>query len=228
MTRHLTTCLSVLFAIQAASAFAGNAERGEIISRQGNDKGAPACISCHGERGQGNAEMEHPYLAGLPGNYIMRQLLAFKSGQRSNAVMQPIAATLEEADIKAIAAYFSQLQPPAEALSKPSTAAQQTLGEDIARNGRWKNGVPACFQCHGDAGQGVGTDFPPISGQPAEYLKQQLAAWAKGTRTGDPVGLMQSVVSGLSDGERTAVARYLASLPPPLSAAGSSQPSKQD
>lgn len=227
MMKFLTTCLSLLLAMQTVPVLADNAERGEVISRQGNGKGAPPCMSCHGERGQGNADMGHPYLAGLPVSYIVRQLQAFKSGQRGNAVMQPIAATLEEADIQALAAYFSPLQPPVEALSK-SSAEQQKSGEDIARNGRWITGVPACFQCHGDAGQGIGSDFPPLRGQPAEYLNQQLDAWVKGTRSGDPVGLMQSVVKGLTDGERSAVAHYLASLPPRPSAADFNASSKED
>lgn len=227
MKKYLSYCLTFLLVVPTASGFADGIERGRLISREGKGKGAPPCISCHGEGGQGNAEMGYPYLAGLPISYIARQLRAFKSGQRENAVMQPIAATLEEADIQALASYFAQLQPPARALGKPATAEQLTAGEDIARKGRWITGVPACFQCHGAAGQGVGSDFPPLSGQPAEYLKQQLDGWAKGTRTGDPIGLMQSVVAGLTDGERNAVAHYLASMPPRPSAA-SSDSTKQD
>lgn len=228
MTKFLSTWLTLLLAIQTASAYADNPERGETISRQGNGKGAAPCISCHGEQGQGNADMGHPYLAGLPGSYIERQLQAFKSGQRNNPIMQPIAATLEEADIQALAAYFSPLQTPAEPLSKPGAAEQQKLGEDIARNGRWINGVPACFQCHGDTGQGVGNNFPPLRGQPAEYLLQQLNAWAKGSRSGDPIGLMKSVVNGLTDGERSAVAYYLASLSPRPPAAAPRESAKKD
>lgn len=228
MNNYRSYCLSFLLTLTSASVLAESLERGAAISREGNGKGAPPCISCHGEGGRGNAQMGHPYLAGLPEAYLARQLQAFKSGQRNNAVMQPIAAKLEEADIQALAAYFAQLQLPDKALGKPATAEQQKLGETIAHKGRWITGVPACFQCHGAAGQGVGNDFPPLSGQPAAYLQQQLDGWAKGTRTGDPIGLMQSVVAGLTDGERSAVAHYLASMPPRRPSQHAVDSAKQD
>lgn len=228
MLKSLVTCLLLLVVTQSALALADSRARGETISRQGKGETVPACITCHGEQGQGNAAMGAPYLASLPSAYLVRQLQAFKSKQRNNAVMQPIATTLDDADIQVVAAYFSQLPPPVETLSNPSAAAQLKSGEEIARSGRWMNGVPACFQCHGTAGQGIAPNFPPLSGQPADYLKQQLDAWAEGTRTGDPIGLMQSVAKGLTAGERGAVAQYLASLPARNPIADSGVPAKQD
>jgi cytochrome c553 len=228
MRRSFITGLLLLFISHSALALAEPSERGETISRQGKGEGVTACITCHGEQGQGNVAMAAPYLASLPSDYLVRQLQAFKAKQRHNAMMQPIAMILDDSDIQAVAAYFSQLPPPAEALGKTSAAAQLKLGEEIARNGRWMNGVPACFQCHGAAGQGIAPNFPPLSGQPADYLKQQLYAWAEGTRSGDPIDLMQSVAKGLTAGERDAVAQYLASLSPRVSAADSGAPAKQD
>ena len=87
-------------------------------------------------------------------------------------------------------------------------------GERLATKGKWSVGVPACFQCHGDQGQGVPPNLPAISGQHESYIKKQLEHWRKGERSNDPVGLMQAVVAELDDAEITAVSRYLAAQSP--------------
>lgn len=186
---------------------------GETITRQGNGQGALACISCHGDRGQGNATAGYPYLAGQPADYLMKQLRDFASGQRLNPVMQPFAKALSKKEIKAVALYYAGLPfvpPTANASSKiPSES-----GERLATRGKWSVGVPACFQCHGDRGQGIAPVFPAISGQSAAYIKKQLEHWRQGERTNDPVGLMQAVVSKLNQEEIAAVSHYLASHSP--------------
>ena len=41
---------------------------------------APACIACHGARGEGSAANGFPRLAGLPAPYISAQLIAYAMG----------------------------------------------------------------------------------------------------------------------------------------------------
>ena len=183
---------------------------GETIVMQGNGRGTTACVACHGVDGAGNASAGYPYLAGLPTAYLTRQLQAFKDGSRQNAVMEPIASNLNEAEMAAVATYFS-----GQKNTKPGGAATPTgkgvdKGAELARNGKWEAGVPACFQCHGSKGQGVAPHFPPLVGQPYRYLRDQLLAWQKGQRNNDPMGLMQSVTQPLSADDIDAVARYLA------------------
>ena len=62
-----------------------------------------ACQACHG--GDGISEgADVPNLAGQKPNYLVRQLEAFRSGERKSAVMAAIAAQLADADIRALAA----------------------------------------------------------------------------------------------------------------------------
>ncbi|WP_424753159.1 c-type cytochrome, partial [Klebsiella pneumoniae] len=72
---------------------------------------------------------------------------------------------------------------------------------------------PACGQCHGPSGQGVGKSFPRLAGQGYSYLLNQLKAWKSGNRSNDPLNLMTGVVSKLDDKQMNAVAAYFASLP---------------
>ena len=70
---------------------------------------APPCASCHGDDAKGNGEF--PRLAGQLPDYIFRKLTGWDKERHSesSAIMQPIAHELTEAQIKAVAAYVSQL-----------------------------------------------------------------------------------------------------------------------
>jgi len=120
-----------------------------------------------------------------------------------------MASALSAEDIKAVTDYYASLPLSITSISQKETA-QATGGEALAVNGKWSNGMPACFKCHGDKGQGVPPHFPAISGQSSAYLKKQLQSWKRGERNNDPVGLMQAVAAQLSDGDIVNVAEYLA------------------
>jgi len=210
MNKNLTRIPLLLLALSASPWVFAASPDGKTIATQGNGKGATACVTCHGQQGQGNADAGYPYLAGLPVDYIRNQLTAFSSGSRKNAVMKPIAGSLSRQDIAAVASYFSALKN--DKLKEPAVthADQSGKGAMLARNGKWAAGVPACFRCHGADGRGVAPHFPPIVGQTQAYIRNQLVAWQTGARSNDPLGLMQSVVKSLSKDEIDAVARYLA------------------
>jgi cytochrome c553 len=70
-----------------------------------------ACAQCHLPSGDGHPESAS--LAGLPVAYIVRQMAAFKSGERKGvraSVMVSIAKGLSDADVQAAADYFSGLK----------------------------------------------------------------------------------------------------------------------
>jgi cytochrome c553 len=71
---------------------------------------AQLCVSCHGQDGVAVAPI-YPSLAGQHEDYIVRALNEYKHGGRKNPVMKGFAANLKDADIAAIAAYFSRLTP---------------------------------------------------------------------------------------------------------------------
>ena len=170
---------------------------------------ASSCVACHGQEGQGAAAF--PHLAGLGEAYIRRQLDAFASGERVNATMKPMASGLSEAQRQAVAAYFSSLKMPPAAADSPEPP--DGPGRELAVHGRWDQGLPACVQCHGPDGRGIGEDFPPLAGQPAGYLEDQLKAWRAGQRPVGPQGLMGHIAERLDADDLKAVAEYFAALP---------------
>jgi len=74
----------------------------------------PPCASCHGPEAKGDGQF--PRLAGQLYDYVTRKLTNWekergqnKANPDTSAIMQPIAHDLTEAQIKAVAAYVSQL-----------------------------------------------------------------------------------------------------------------------
>ena len=49
----------------------------------------------------------NPDMAGQKEQYLVESLKAYKSGARDNAMMKPMVASLSDADIENLAAYFS-------------------------------------------------------------------------------------------------------------------------
>jgi cytochrome c553 len=90
-------------------------ERGQQIATSGlpDEAGVPACSTCHGDQGLGNAPL-YPYLAGQYRPYLEHQVKLFKAGRRGGDplnVMHAIAARLSDEQIEAVAAYFASLRP---------------------------------------------------------------------------------------------------------------------
>ena len=89
---------------------------GEQLYRGGvADRGIPACIACHGPAGKGNPLAGYPSVAGQHATYIANTLAAYASGTRrsdasSNLMMRDIAASLDEAEIQAVASYMQGLR----------------------------------------------------------------------------------------------------------------------
>lgn len=192
----------------------GNAhalEGRKIFAEGGSQPGAMPCIACHGADGAGMAAAGFPRLAGLPATYVRKQLEDFKSGSRTNPVMQPLANALTDAEIGAVSQVLAAMPAPVPQVvyrsEMPINAAQK-----LAQQGAWERQIPACASCHGPAGTGVGDAFPPLAGQPAAYLEAQLTAWQSGTRHNDPNDLMGHIAKSLTAEEVQGVAQYFASL----------------
>ncbi|MEI7035966.1 c-type cytochrome [Fulvimonas yonginensis] len=182
------------------------------LVREGNGRGAPACQSCHGADGGGQPAAGFPRLAGLAAGYLEKQLTDYAAGTREHPVMQPIARALGATERTAVATYYSRLPVP----PPPSgpVPADDGVGATLATRGRWSQRVPACEQCHGPGGIGVGANFPPLAGQPAAYLEAQLQAWQQGRRRNDPLQLMQHLSRALSAQDVSAVAHWFAAQRP--------------
>ena len=185
---------------------------GARIAQAGNGAGAAPCAACHGTRGEGNAAAGFPRLAALPAGYIVAQLQAMAAGTRANPVMMPIAKALTSGERQAVAAYYAALSPPAP-VAASAAAPLPVAGKALAEIGRWSQQLPACDQCHGPGGVGVGAAFPPLAAQPASYLRSQLQAWKDGRRAGGPLDLMGVIARKLDLADIQAVADYYAARP---------------
>lgn len=86
--------------------------RGEDIFRNGiSAGGVVACATCHGSDAAGNAGI--PRLAGQHANYLVEQIKVFKNTDQRprGAAMKVVTHALEDADIRAVAAYLASLNP---------------------------------------------------------------------------------------------------------------------
>lgn len=92
-----------------------NPELGAKIFRGGlADKKIPACMSCHGPSGAGipgggTEIVAYPRLGGQHKDYIVGQMKAYQSGQRTNAIMADIAKRMSEEELNAVANFIQGL-----------------------------------------------------------------------------------------------------------------------
>ena len=170
------------------------------------------CSACHGA--DGNSTLPNPNLAGQHPEYLLKQLMNFKSqggrpAERINAVMSGMAAPLSDEDMRNLAAYFASQKPKPRAARDPELA---RLGQSIYRGGIMAKGIAACASCHSPDGAGMPAQFPRLAGQYAEYTAAQLKSFRAGERANDPNSMMRTVAARLSDKEVSAVAEYIAGL----------------
>ena len=84
----------------------------EKLVKQGDGKRIiPPCFVCHGADGRGE-KMDIPSLAGQQLDYLVRVMMAYRSGERHNDVysrMRLIAKQLSDDEIKLLARYYRDL-----------------------------------------------------------------------------------------------------------------------
>jgi cytochrome c553 len=205
----LGACLALAAPVIRASDAKPSGMTGATVAAQGDaPRGVPPCASCHGNGGQGNALAGFPRLAGLPAPYLQHQLEALASQQRTSPVMYPVAKALSSEEVYALSAYYSELR--VSVASLPQAGSLPAGAAELAEHGRASDGLPGCVLCHGKRGVGVGDDFPPLAGQSAVYIANQLEAWKTGTRPPGPMGLMPRIAAKLSEADMLGVSAYFA------------------
>jgi cytochrome c553 len=197
----------MLMASMAAPAFAAeppaaakpDLAKGQAISTN-------VCAACHTADGS-RGSPANPILQGQHPEYLAKQLVEFKAAKRVNPIMQGFAATLSEADIKNVSAFYASKQ------AKPGFAKSKdtvSLGEKIYRGGIADRNVPACAGCHGPTGTGIPSQYPRLGGQHSDYTEAQLKAFRDGGRKNS--AQMMGVVAKMNDKELKAVADYIAGM----------------
>ncbi|MFZ3087336.1 MAG: c-type cytochrome [Methylotenera sp.] len=77
----------------------------QIFTNGYAEKGVPACMACHGEKGEGKETT--PRLGGQHEEYLKRQLKVFYGNERPAATaMHEVVKGLSDSDIEAIAQYL--------------------------------------------------------------------------------------------------------------------------
>ena len=92
--------LSVLFATSLALASAAHAAEPTKPARLG------LCAACHGESGVASAN-GIPHLASQDRDYLASALRQYRSGERTASAMRAAAGALSDADIDALADWYS-------------------------------------------------------------------------------------------------------------------------
>ena len=158
-------------------------------------KAAAACAGCHGDKGVTSTSTVPP-LAGQDAGYFLEAMRAYKSGARTEASMKGVAAGMDEATMKNLAAYYAKQQPlPTKARPPLSTA-------------EW---VQRCDRCHGANGNSTDPHMPAVAGQRADYHERVLHAYRTGERKSSAMSAMSAA---LTEADVEALAAYYARQKP--------------
>lgn len=186
MKHILISLILTLSSINIAVAASGDADAGKTK--------AATCAACHGSNGIGASD-SYPNLAGQHADYIVKQLKAFKAGDRKDPLMSPMAAPLSEQDMADVAAYFSALPRDggsqdtgsADAGSAVSAAPvayvpNPAAGKSLYELGDASRNIGACIGCHGSEGNSEVLIYPNLANQHPEYIAKQLMNFKKKDR----------------------------------------------
>lgn len=71
---------------------------------------AAMCANCHGTEGRTTDGSAIPSLAGMPREYMVAQMKAFREGTRPATVMHQLTKGLTEEQVQSVATYFASLK----------------------------------------------------------------------------------------------------------------------
>ncbi len=100
MKKALIVTTLILCSLSLTPVQAGDAATGASTF---NSRG---CVGCHGPSGK-KPLPNTPVVGGKPADFIAAELKKFRSGERNNPMMTPMAAGLSDADVDNLAAYLA-------------------------------------------------------------------------------------------------------------------------
>jgi cytochrome c553 len=174
----------VIFAVAAAPAMAQEDVAAKVV----------VCSSCHGQEGV-PINATTPIIWGQQQSYLVKQVHDYRAGDRDNAIMSTMAKTVQQDDIRKVAAYFAGKTWPAGHPASPAPAEPE--------------GIAICKACHQAHFEG-GAPAPRLAGLSYEYLASAMKGFADGTRTNNLD--MPKFMQALSESQRDAIAKYLSAL----------------
>ncbi|WP_299490067.1 c-type cytochrome [uncultured Shewanella sp.] len=190
-----------------------------------------SCAECHAIDGNppitDQYNKQSPTLAGQDMDYLIRQLLAFKAGERQTDEMKGIMQDYSRSEIKKIAQYFSKqplkiasnLNPTIDTLihTQKEDAIWVEKGKKLYQEGDIKRNIASCQSCHGIKGEGNKIKHAPqLTAQHARYVRMALHEYQQGKRTTDKAfgSPMQLITKKLSNDDIKELAAYIQSMTP--------------
>src|ERR1044072_816328 len=140
--------------------------------------------ACHGNKGEGNAALNAPAIAGQDAAYLERQLRNFRNRLRGadkadalSAPMQAAATALaDDAAVAKVAGFVANL---------PKTVPTPPARGNLHNGNNLYQGK--CGACHGGQAEGnPRLKAPRLTGLDAPYIKRQFAHFRDGVRGADP------------------------------------------
>jgi cytochrome c553 len=208
MRQALAPVLAAVALFAAAPALAQNAAEGE--------KKAAMCIGCHGLPGfQASFPEVHrvPMIAGQNAKYIAASLAAYKKGERKHPTMRGISASLSDADMADLAAFYEQqsagsVKTVAQVPDQPAVQPAPEVAALLTKG--------ACASCHGaNYNKPIDGAYPKLAGQHGDYLFAALRSYGVegNPRVGRGHPVMVAQVRPFKRGELKAMADYIGALP---------------
>jgi len=100
-TRGSASALLLLMLCSSDTFAAGSVSSGRQKATQ--------CQTCHGLDGLSKMP-EAPNIAGNPEQYLVRQMNAFRKGERKNEMMTVVVQQLSDKDVEDLAAYYAAIE----------------------------------------------------------------------------------------------------------------------
>ena len=170
------------------------------LNAQSIEEKVQVCAGCHGQNGK-PVDKTIPVIWGQQQGYLYIQLRDFKRGDRKNDIMQPIVASMERADMLAIAEYFSKKPWP--------DLGQPRAPKEVANRALRANASVGCTGCHLDQFQGDGT-VPRLAGVSREYMTKTISDFRSRARGNNPG--MSDLMLATAPEDLAALTEYLAGL----------------
>jgi len=189
-----------------AVASAGDAFRGMLLARH--------CDHCHGAEGF-SPVASTPNLASMDKLAVWKQMEDFQTLKRPSRPMNAIAESLSSRDVADLVAYYAKLpvfRDPQDNRTFPQSRpdpAHAAVASRLVSFGDGERGIPPCQACHGPVAYRPGV--PSLATQNADYVLNQLEAFANRTRANDINMPMRTIAALLTAEERQALAEYYGS-----------------
>lgn len=219
----VTNCFTLLLLTLPLSSHALNPpdlEMGEEINE--------VCAGCHGEYGEGGKDGEYPRLAGLPIQYIERQLHLFRDRKRPNLPMVQYVDERQTPDqeILDISAYLHNIKlitklPPVKEGEEFDAYERMLMTKQMLNIARVDGDYDAgkklykkeCRTCHGREGEGdLEKGIPMLAGQYTKYLKRQVKMFSDKDRIHDPEAPDEEFLSLFTEEQLHNIFAYLSIL----------------